>query len=356
MAKPGFIGGKHYTEYTNDIETLKRAGRLDEAEKLLLKLLEAIEARATGAGVAPWYYEQLAIIYRKRKDYAAEVSILERYMKQPHAFGVSPQQLSERLKKARYLLQMELASKEDETQIGVSCPYCNALIAPPPKRRKKCPYCGNTVYVKPDQSLFARPLLTEEEARTAEEMKTLHSYGVTAEEFWKTEKELTEKFGQRPSHRDVLWGLYSKTITKLANQKDALAVLSWVYWHMALFAYEEGKDPEPLLRQSHRMYLKSLRSWGADRGVKIVARDDACSQCQELNGTVLTIREALAKMPLPHKACTHKEGENPYSICRCRYQFLLFEGEEEVINKRSGDLQASRWRPWRAWWPKGRGK
>ncbi|MBC7109277.1 MAG: hypothetical protein H5T41_10960 [Methanomassiliicoccales archaeon] len=82
MQGPGFLRGKHYTEYVEEVQNLKRTGRLDEAEKLLLKLVEAVEAeaRAQGWGVAPWYYEQLAIIYRKRKDYAAEVAILKRYM------------------------------------------------------------------------------------------------------------------------------------------------------------------------------------------------------------------------------------------------------------------------------------
>lgn len=107
MGKPGFIDGRHYSDYVEKVKSLKRAGLLKEAEELLLKLVEATEAeaKATGGGVAPWYYEQLAIIYRKRRDYSAEVSILKRYMRQPHAPGAGPQQLSARLKKAQHLLQ-----------------------------------------------------------------------------------------------------------------------------------------------------------------------------------------------------------------------------------------------------------
>lgn len=106
MTRSGFIGARHYTDYVDEVKALKRTGRLEEAAKLLLKLVGSVEAeaRATGGGVAPWYYGQLAIIYRKRKDYAAEVSILERYMRQPHAPGVSPRKLSERLKKLDFLL------------------------------------------------------------------------------------------------------------------------------------------------------------------------------------------------------------------------------------------------------------
>ncbi len=85
----GTLRGKPYTEYVEEVKALKRHGRNDVAESLLLELVEVIEAEAAEQqwGVAPWYYEQLAIIYRKRKDRAAEVAILERYEVAPHAPG-----------------------------------------------------------------------------------------------------------------------------------------------------------------------------------------------------------------------------------------------------------------------------
>ena len=52
-------------------------------------------------GVAPWYYEQAAIIYRKLDDASAEISILERFMAQRHAPGVGPGELALRLQKAK---------------------------------------------------------------------------------------------------------------------------------------------------------------------------------------------------------------------------------------------------------------
>lgn len=103
--KPGYYNGKHYTEYVETIKILRREGQEDAAEKLLLKLLDAIELEAAseGFGVAPWYYEQLAIIYRKQKDYLKEIEILERFAKQKHAPGASTPKLLERLEKARIL-------------------------------------------------------------------------------------------------------------------------------------------------------------------------------------------------------------------------------------------------------------
>jgi len=70
-----------------------------------LKLVDETEKEAKsqgeGWGVAPWYYEQLAILYRKEKQYDNEVEILERYERQPKAPGAGPEKLADRLMKAR---------------------------------------------------------------------------------------------------------------------------------------------------------------------------------------------------------------------------------------------------------------
>jgi hypothetical protein len=109
IVKPGYYNGRHFTTYISDVKNLKRLGELIAAEKLLLELIAAIEAEnaADGGGVAPWYYEELAKIYRKQKDYAKEVAILERYASQKHAPGSKPPELLERLDKARQLMASE---------------------------------------------------------------------------------------------------------------------------------------------------------------------------------------------------------------------------------------------------------
>jgi len=109
MSKLGFYKTRHYTEYVEKVKALKRVGDLDKAEKLLLRLVDAVEkeSRAEGYSVAPWYYEQLAIVYRKRRNYKAEVSILERYAKKTHAARVARPKLMTRLEKTRKLSQQE---------------------------------------------------------------------------------------------------------------------------------------------------------------------------------------------------------------------------------------------------------
>jgi hypothetical protein len=102
--EPGVVRGRHFSEWVETVKQLKRESRDDEAVALLLELVDATEAEAAahpGWGVAPWYYEQLAIIYRRRGSLAAELGILERYARGPHAPGVMPVKLQARLDQAR---------------------------------------------------------------------------------------------------------------------------------------------------------------------------------------------------------------------------------------------------------------
>lgn len=103
MDKPGFVEGQHYTTYAEKVRQLNREGNSDAAEILLLRLIDATEAeaRANGWGVAPWYYERLAVLYGKRKDLPAEIGILERYERQLKAPGVGPSKLAKRLARVR---------------------------------------------------------------------------------------------------------------------------------------------------------------------------------------------------------------------------------------------------------------
>ena len=98
--KPGFYKGKHFTEYVEEVKSLVRENKLDDAEKLLLALVCATENDSM-LGVAPWYYEKLAIIYRKKKDLNAEIGILERYFAVQTISVTSSSKLLARLEKLK---------------------------------------------------------------------------------------------------------------------------------------------------------------------------------------------------------------------------------------------------------------
>lgn len=96
---PGYFDGRHYTSCIDEVKALKRESKLDQAAELLLKAIEATEAeaKATGSSVSPGYFRELAIVYRKQKNYLAEQQILERYLGHvPH-----DSEAKERLKKVQ---------------------------------------------------------------------------------------------------------------------------------------------------------------------------------------------------------------------------------------------------------------
>lgn len=109
----GSVDGDHYTDHVERVKQLKREKKHQEAIDLLSKLVDATENESKeageGWGVAPWYYEQLAILYRKENRYDDEIAILERYGRQPKAPGAGPGKLAERLKKARRLRDAQKA-------------------------------------------------------------------------------------------------------------------------------------------------------------------------------------------------------------------------------------------------------
>ena len=84
-------------EWVGTVEGLKREQRYVDALAILDGCMAVEEAHV--GGVAPWYYEQAAIIHRKQRDRAAELRVLRRFAAQPHAPGASPPKLLARLAK-----------------------------------------------------------------------------------------------------------------------------------------------------------------------------------------------------------------------------------------------------------------
>lgn len=106
---PGFYEGKHYTEHVAAVDQLIRANDLLAATALLLNLVSAVEAEdaAELLGVAPWYYERLAVVYHGQGDAAGEVAILERFARQRRASGTATQKLLKRLEQAKERLRTQ---------------------------------------------------------------------------------------------------------------------------------------------------------------------------------------------------------------------------------------------------------
>jgi len=132
--KPGYFRGRHISSYPADVRQLEKEGKVDEAEQLLLKLVEVAEdeSTATGTGVNPWPYERLATLCRKQERYKDEIDILERWAKQKHPPGNATPALLVRLGKARRSFGAVDSSVDDITaalgpRVGSADAFLNAI-------------------------------------------------------------------------------------------------------------------------------------------------------------------------------------------------------------------------------------
>lgn len=84
--RAGEVDGKHYTTHVPDVKALLKAGDFAAAERLLLRLIEAVEAEGRLGGVhwtpPPWCHRRLASLYKKLKRPEDERAIMERYKAQ----------------------------------------------------------------------------------------------------------------------------------------------------------------------------------------------------------------------------------------------------------------------------------
>lgn len=105
------FAGQPLWDWLTYAQSLEREGRVENALKLLYALISAAEqeAEVSGREPAPAYTERAAIIHRRRRDYAAEILVIERWKTAcPPAKrgpGATQPKLLKRLQRARELAQ-----------------------------------------------------------------------------------------------------------------------------------------------------------------------------------------------------------------------------------------------------------
>ena len=95
------IDGKPYFDWYEDIKKWIKNEDYNRAEKLLIRIIDHIEKYDSNYGVAPAYYERLAILYSKLGRKQDEYDVLIRFSKQKHAPGKGPEILEKRLRKLK---------------------------------------------------------------------------------------------------------------------------------------------------------------------------------------------------------------------------------------------------------------
>jgi len=103
----GFYEGRNVYSYVYDIRELKRQGEDSEnqLESLLLELIRVEEEQddVISHGVWAGFYKELAILYRKQREFSKEVSILKRFVNRKHTKVSWSPYMAERLEKATLL-------------------------------------------------------------------------------------------------------------------------------------------------------------------------------------------------------------------------------------------------------------
>jgi hypothetical protein len=207
-------------------------------------------------------------------------------------------------------LDMNLFDKpkgDKQTASSVSCPHCNIILDPIPRRKTKCRVCGNDIYVRADpfnkQKIY---YLKHEDALSLDIVKNLP---ISEKEYHKTENELAKKFRKPPMPGDVVWGVLNNHLVTAMQRKD-WQNMKMLYWQQARLLFESGQDFFRLLQESAKCELRRYQATNVHK-VEILATG-ACSACQSLRGEIFTVKEALETMPIPFEDC-----ENGF--CRCGY-------------------------------------
>lgn len=306
----GNYRGKHYTEWVDKVKELKRDDRLDDALTLLNGLVKAVEseAKSTGHGVPPFYYEQIAIICRKRGDLAGELAILQRYDSQPAAPGSGAPKMAARLRKVN-----EMVTAAVEADAPPACPGCGVVLPEKPAKSATCPECGGGIVVRKragQAQLFtleqaAELKVSDAAARERDKVLLLAGrIGFDEAAFDAQADELTARFGTPALLGDVYWALSNRRVIELSKDNDTFG-LSSVYYEQAQFLHAEGRD----WTQSATLRVQSTMA-SLSRYPELVFMRCPCPPCQTLPWRTYTHDELEASMPVPHLDC-----QKPPCVC-----------------------------------------
>jgi predicted RNA-binding Zn-ribbon protein involved in translation (DUF1610 family) len=195
------------------------------------------------------------------------------------------------------------------------CPHCAIVLKSEPRRKSKCPACGKYIYVRSKQNLFSSHLLTREDAICVDTFKNLAGFGTDESDFFTTKSELSKRFGKAASSTDTIWQLYNNIIAKAKH----IGQVHTVYYQMALFRNRLGKPYFNLLQEAIKAELKNMNIRIIEL-VKIKNAGNSCPACQQLDGKILSIDQALKTMPIPCESCTYELEGGPPGFCRCYYE------------------------------------
>lgn len=208
------------------------------------------------------------------------------------------------------------------------CPYCGEGLKTIPQRKKKCPSCKRAIYVKSTPSNRDKRLMTEAQAKEAEErwieyhirqesLSVLQSFEFNERDL---EREKSLSAGSDPEAVVAL-------LTRFTASTKNLPQRSLAFRQLAIYADKEGRPFQELLSEAARSELLREKQIGVVE-VEILTGgpDSSCAECEAQAGKVLPVDEALHLMPLPCRDCTSVLFSTRPGYCGCTYIPIIKKG------------------------------
>lgn len=105
------------------------------------------------------------------------------------------------------------------------CPSCGCALDRRPKRKAKCPHCGDPIHVKTRPQDRIRVLVTKAQADALQIEWTIYPREIpfaidpTSREFSVMSAALTKRFLKQPSEADVVWGCLNARTLKYVEER-----------------------------------------------------------------------------------------------------------------------------------------
>ena len=135
------------------------------------------------------------------------------------------------------------------------CPHCDQHLDKMPGRKKKCPHCGQFMFVRTRPGDGQRVLVTQDQAEQIEEQWSITNgthaeYLANRQRFADEKARLAERFGKEPSNNDVTWSLLNQDMMKYAAQNQ------WGLFRNAKFEMAEILRKEARIDNALETYLE----------------------------------------------------------------------------------------------------
>lgn len=127
-----------------------------------------------------------------------------------------------------HLVNRRVACRRCHDLLQPQCPYCHEYVKRKkmPERRSsfRCKACGKQIEVDPNQWLYDRPYLTDEQAGYLAFLEQLDRWVFTLgsrDDYRRVQAVLRQKFGGEPGIGDVIWGLMNESQRVLGEKHNA---------------------------------------------------------------------------------------------------------------------------------------